>query len=75
VIEQVSANDDLSTFIKNNNTDQQPPAEIQYTPYSINLRRQSYETSQYPLETVYNVIVELQSTFEKVNETDYVYIK
>lgn len=73
-VEAVDMPSDIQSFIESNKTNTVPPPKFEYIPYSIALRSKSIEEYNYPAEIIYNVIVELQSTFEKTNENEYVFI-
>jgi hypothetical protein len=70
-VEEVDMASDIKSFIEKNDTSLTPPYEIEYLPYSISMRNKSIEETNYPLEVYYNVIVTIQSLFEKVAD-DYV---
>ena len=70
-IEEVNLQQDMNDFIESHNTNIFPPLEIEYVPYSILMRNKPIEESTYPSEVFYNVVVTIQSLFEKV-ANDYV---
>jgi len=67
-IEKINMHNDINTFIEMNQTFSVPPGQIEYVPYSIYLQSKPYEDFNYPAEVIYNVIVTLQSLFEKTSE-------
>jgi hypothetical protein len=71
--DKVNMYEDLQQFIVANQTKLYPPDQIEYSPYSIILRSKPIEEINYPPEVVYNVIVTIQSAFDKTS--DYVCIK
>lgn len=72
-IEEINMKNDISNFIEANQTNAVPPLQIEYVPYSIFLRSKPIEEFNYPLEVIYNVIVSLQSSFEKSAQNEYVF--
>jgi hypothetical protein len=67
-IEKINMQNDINTFIEMNQTFSVPPGQIEYVPYSIYLQSKPYEDFNYPADVIYNVIVTLQSLFEKTSE-------
>lgn len=65
-IEKINQNADIMNFIESNKTNLITPPKIEYLPYSIELRNTPIEQHHYPPEIVFNVIVTLQETFEKI---------
>jgi hypothetical protein len=72
-VEHIDTRIDIDRFIIKNKSNQMPPEEIEYVPYSIMLRNKSTVESNYPVDVVYNVIVTMQSLFVKV-ENEYVFL-
>jgi hypothetical protein len=67
-IAKIDRREDVETFIELNQTYSVPPGPVEYVPYSVYLQSKPLEEFNYAPEVIYNVIVTLQSCFEKTNE-------
>jgi hypothetical protein len=71
-VEAICVDTDIKEYICKHATNIPPPGTIEYVPFAIQLRQKPIELSNYPAESVINVIVSLTETFENVDGKDSV---